>query len=261
MRRILAQTLQVRKARFFGLCLALCLAALGFLAFQYTMNAGSGYLDERAKNPAVVSTLFLWLVAALLGIFPSVLVGSFLGGKDEVGHTQASIVHAGGRLGTLGAKVGALLLVSAAVAVIVWAWGSLLGGVSGLGRTGEALVGERLWAQLAIVVAVLFLNGLLALTVATLTRSVALGNLIAFVVLLGQQFLPGTLGHALQWVNAYAYVQTWVPDTFAELSRVSAVTLPTAPPGDGSRLLGAVVLLVAQASILVAVSMRREVPA
>lgn len=115
MRKASAQLLQLAKARPVWLCIGLCLAALSFLAFQFTMNPKSGYLDERAQNASVVSTLFLWLFAVLVGFLPAVVAGSYLGGKDEVHGTQASIVHSGGRIPTLASKLGALLLFSLAV--------------------------------------------------------------------------------------------------------------------------------------------------
>ena len=223
------------------------------------MNPKSGYLDERAQNASVVSTLFLWLFAVLVGFLPAVVAGSYLGGKDEVHGTQASIVHSGGRIPTLAAKLGALLLFSLAVTLVVWLWGTLFGAVASAGHQEAPLLSGALGGQLMIVTSVVFLTGLLALTVSTVTRSVVLGNLVVLALLLGQQFLPGGLGQALRWVSPFAYFQSFTGSVFPEPSQVSAVTVV---PLDATVLQGLMcgaAALTTQVLLLVLLAARREV--
>lgn len=152
-------------------------------------------------------------------------------------------------------------MVSIIVTVIVWAWGSVLGAAASAGRATAPLFGENLGAQLAIVVTVLFLTGLLALTVSTVTRSVVLGNVIAFTVLLGQQFIPGVLGQTLQWVNPFAYVQAFTLDVFTELSQVSAVTVAATTVTAAEGFMWGAACVALQVVVLVVLSARREVSA
>ena len=137
---------------------------------------------------------------------PAVVAGSYLGGKDEVHGTQASIVHSGGRIPTLASKLGALLLFSLAVTLVVWLWGTLFGAVASAGHQEAPLLSGALGGQLMIVTSVVFLTGLLALTVSTVTDdtfSVSLIPTTLALTTLGRKTIGATVNLEVDVIAKY----------------------------------------------------------
>ncbi|MFV0406939.1 MAG: hypothetical protein ACK5LN_08985 [Propioniciclava sp.] len=258
MRRTSAQLLQLTKRPLLWILTGICLLAMGFLAYQYTINPASGFFDEQAQNPAILAALFLWLFAGLLNGVVAIPVGSVLGARDVALRTMANVVQAGGRVLGLGARVAALAVVGAALVLVVAAWGLILGVVTaGHWSPGNSLL--HLPGQIGLAFVVFGMTGMLALTTATLTRSVTSGNIIGFGLLYGLQFLPGNAATTLQWISPMAYVQAVVPETFADLQTLQAVTMPAAQASLAEGVLWGCLVLSLEVLILVGLSLRREV--
>lgn len=193
-----------------------------FLFVDFT-SRDSSVFEPSLLPLGQVASLFLGVMLATVNVIPAVLIGCSIGGRDYGSRTAGSVAHWGGRYRPLVAKVVVTVFV---LGIVVMAT-ALLGFVLGLVYdTSVARVDfTRLMAQTGIVFLATAMLGVLALTVAMLVRSVALGNVICLVVLLGQMFVPGAAGRALGFVNPLTLLGVFAGPAFSNMNTLVNVVL------------------------------------
>jgi len=255
-RRIHAQLIQLTRAKFGWVILAVCFAALALIFMQFAGNSHSNVFASDSRNPATVAAVFLVMTTFMLGMLPGITIGCYLGVKDVDFRTASNLAQSGGRLPSAAAKVGVLALVSAGIVVAI----SLLGVVAGLAvANGPQPPLMHLGAQMGITFGVLFMTGLLALTVAMLTRNLAVANIVCFLAMLSGLFVPGPVGRALAWASPFSYFQGLMYDSFGELAAIPNVSLGTEFVAASQSLPWGLLALCLEAGLIGMVSLKQEV--
>jgi ABC-type transport system involved in multi-copper enzyme maturation permease subunit len=194
-----------------GLCVL-----LDVLLFATYAASDSSVFEAGLLPFGQVVSLFLGSFIALVNVVPAVLIGSYVGARDYSNRTAGSEVHRGGRYRPL---LGKILATVVALCALVLATG-VLGLLLGLAHdTDVAHVDTvRLLQQLAIAMASTAMLGLLALTVATLARSLAAASLTTLAALLGQMFLPPDAGQVVRFLNPLTFLGGAAESAFSNLA-------------------------------------------
>ena len=258
MRQVRAQLKQVVKTRFAWICLAVCVTILALFFCQYTFNRGSGTWDPRVGDPAVVATYFLWMFATFLAIIPAVAVGCFLGAKDFGFNTAGNVVVSGGKHGrwcALCSKLAVLSLTSVTMVIFAGAAGLAAGLVHNGGWAGAPPI--HIVYQVLIAFMIVFMMHLLSFLAATISRNVALSQVICYVLLLAAGFLPGPVERIAQWINPTAYFARLLLLASPELAHVPGISVSLALPSVSLSLsIGVGVLVVEAVALTVLTSCR-----
>lgn len=199
-----------------------CLLVDVFLFAIFTV-AGSSVFESGLLPLGQVSSLFLGSFLAIVNVIPAVLIGSYLGARDYSNRTAGSEVHWGGRYRPLIGKVLATVVALCGFVVATAVLGLLLGLAHDTDVTHVDTV--RLLQQVGIGMISAALLGLLALTVATLTRNLAVTSLIMLVTLLGELFLPTDVGRVARLLNPLTFLSGFADSAFSNLAGLTNFSL------------------------------------
>lgn len=159
----------------------------------------------------------------IVNVIPAVLIGCYIGARDYRNRTASSAVHWGGRYGPLAGKAVATFVVLTVFVVATGVLGFLLGLAHDTTMAHIDIL--ELLEQLALGILTTAAMGLLALTVATLVRNLAVANLVCLVVLFGQMFLPSSVGQAIRFANPLTFVGVFADPAFSNLSGLTNVAV------------------------------------
>lgn len=233
-----------------------CLLVDVFLFAHYTLT-GSDAFEPMLVPFGQLSSLFLGIFMGILNVIPAVLIGCYVGAKDYANRTAASGVHWGGRYRALASKAAATMLVLCLFVVVTGVLGLLLGLVHDTAVAHLDMI--RMVEQMCIGVIAATLIGLLAMTVATVTRSVAVGNLICLIVLLGAMVLPSSVGQLIRLANPLTFLGTFAAPAFSNLSGLTNVAVSfDSDFAVGQSVVGLVVYAACCAGTLIIVTRFRE---
>lgn len=233
----------------------LCLLLDVFLFATYTV--GSSVFESGLLPFGQVASVFLGTFVAIVNVIPAVLIGCHVGARDYGSRTVAGEVHWAGRYRPL---VGKILATVVALSVLVAATG-VFGLLLGLAHDTNVmhLDAVRLLQQLGVVMASTAMLGLLALTVATLTRSVAVASLITLVTLLGQMFLPPDARLVSRFLDPLTFLGGAAGSAFSNLDGLANVSLSFGSDlSVGASILGVAAHLVCCLGTLALVARLRE---
>lgn len=194
---------------------ALCVLLDVFLFAIYTVSTSSVF-ESGLLAFGQVASLFLGSFVAIVNVIPAVLIGCHVGARDYTNRTAGSEVHWGGRYRPLLGKILATVVALCALVLATGVLGLLLGLAHDTNVAHADLV--RLSQQVGIVMASTAMLGLLALTVATLARSLAVASLITLLTLLGQMFVPPDVGQVVRFLNPLTFLGGAADSAFSNLS-------------------------------------------
>lgn len=201
---------------------ALCLLVDVFLFAIYTVS-GSSVFEAGLLPLGQVSSLFLGSFLAIGNVIPAVLIGCYIGARDYGKRTAGSEVHWAGRYRPLIGKIVATVVALCALVVATAVLGFLLGLAHDTDVTHVDTV--RLLQQLGVAMASTAMLGLLALTIATLARGIAVASLITLATLLGQMFLPSDVGQVMRFLNPLTFLGGAAGSAFANLEGLANFSL------------------------------------
>ena len=227
-RQVGAEWRQLARAKFGWVAIALAMAILAFLFYQYTVNEQAGVVEPMLRDPANMVSLFLLVYLALPGGIVAIVLGSYVGAKEFGFGTAGSLAVWAGRRGMMAAKVTVVGVACMASVVVVALFGWGLGSVHGVpwAATRPAVAIE----QVALVAVAITVAGWMALAVGLACRSIAISNIVCFVAILGVEFLPYELAKTVGYVSPLACGFGMASRSFDNLHEISVIQM-AAPIG------------------------------
>lgn len=215
MRLMYAELLKLSRSAWPWVTVTLCVLC-DLLLFALYASPQSSVFEPDLLRRGRLGSLFLATFIAILNVIPAVLIGSYVGARDYGNRMAGSVVHWSGRYGPVVGKVLATVVTLGALVVATGVFGLLLGLASETDST--RLDALRLVEQVAIAAVATSLMGLLALTVATLVRSLAVATLTTAVALFAQMVVPPDASRVARFLNPLTFLGGVAEPAFSDLA-------------------------------------------